>query len=72
MFFMRFPIDAVFTDRSGRVVRVVPHLKPWRLAIGGKDAHAVLELPASTVARSPTRPGDLLRISPAEDRARRG
>jgi hypothetical protein len=72
MFFMRFPIDAVFTDRSGRVVRVVPHLKPWQLALGGKGAHAVLELPESTVARSPTRPGDLLRISPAEDRARRG
>ena len=32
-FFMRFPIDAVFLDRSGAVVDVVRRLKPWRAAI---------------------------------------
>jgi uncharacterized protein len=72
MFFMRFPIDAVFTDSSGRVVRIVPHLKPWRLALGGRGAHAVLELPEGTVARLSTRRGDLLRISSVENRAQRG
>jgi uncharacterized membrane protein (UPF0127 family) len=72
MFFMRFPIDAVFTDRARRVVRVVPHLEPWRLAVGGRGARAVLELPAGTIERSSTRSGDLLRISPTAERARRG
>jgi uncharacterized membrane protein (UPF0127 family) len=72
MFFMRFPIDAVFTDRAGRVVRVVPHLEPWRLAVGGRGARAVLELPMGTIERSATRAGDLLRISPAVDRVRGG
>jgi uncharacterized protein len=72
MFFMRFAIDAVFTDRGGRVVRAVSRLEPWRVAVGGRGAHAVLELPAGTIERSATRAGDLLRVSPAADRARRG
>lgn len=72
MFFMRFAIDAVFTDCDGRVVRVVSRLKPWRVAAGGRGARAVLELPAGTIERAPTRAGDRLRVSPAADRARRG
>jgi len=71
MFFMRFAIDAVFTDRDGRVVRAVPRLEPWRVAVGGRGAQAVLELPAGTIERSATQAGDLLRVSPAADRARR-
>lgn len=30
--FMRYPIDVVFLDRAGRIRKIVPHLKPWRLA----------------------------------------
>jgi uncharacterized protein len=72
MFFMRFAIDAIFTDRDGKVVRAVSRLEPWRVAVGGRGARAVLELPAGTIERSATRVGDVLRISPAVDRARRG
>ena len=32
MFFMRFPIDAVFLDRADRVVKVAANLRPWRIA----------------------------------------
>lgn len=45
MFFMRFPIDAVFCDRELRVVKVVRHLKPWRLA-AARGANVVIELAA--------------------------
>ena len=31
MFFMRFAIDAVFVGADGRVTKVVPDLKPWRV-----------------------------------------
>ena len=64
MFFMRFAIDAVFTDRNRRVVRVVCDLRPWRIALGGPRAHAVLELPVGTIERSDTRPGDQLSLAP--------
>jgi uncharacterized membrane protein (UPF0127 family) len=41
--FMRFPIDAIFVDREGVVVRVVRNMKPWRIAVTAR-AHAVVEL----------------------------
>ena len=43
--FMRFPIDAVFLDRSDRVLKVAHELAPWRMA-GCRGARAVLELAA--------------------------
>jgi uncharacterized membrane protein (UPF0127 family) len=42
---MRYPIDVVFLDRNGAVLKVVPHLQPWRAAACWR-AHGVLELSA--------------------------
>ena len=43
-FFMRFAIDATFLDKSGRVVKVVKGIRPWRLWVwGGWRAASVLE-----------------------------
>ena len=36
--FMRYPIDVVYLDRDGIVVRCVPHLKPWRTSHGAFGA----------------------------------
>jgi uncharacterized protein len=47
MFFMRFPIDAVFTDKAGRIMSIHRNLKPGQFALGGKGSAAVLELPSS-------------------------
>ncbi len=30
--FMGYPIDVVFVDKRGRVLKVAHHLKPWRAA----------------------------------------
>lgn len=49
-FFMRFPIDATFLDRSGRVVKVVRNIRPWRpLVWGGWRAVQVLETAAGGI-----------------------
>ena len=46
-FFMRFPIDATFLDREGRVVKIVRNIRPWRLWVwGGFKSVAVLETPS--------------------------
>ena len=43
--FMRFPIDAIFLDAEGRVVKQVRGIRPWRVWIwGGWRARMVLEL----------------------------
>jgi uncharacterized protein len=59
MFFMRFPIDAVFLDRDLRVLRVEADLKPWRMA-SKRGAKSVLELPAGRCARVGVAEGDSL------------
>ena len=65
MLLMRFAIDAVFLDRSGRVVRVAPRLPPWRPAVAARGANAVLELPAGAAERTATQAGDELVMDPA-------
>ncbi len=62
MILMRFAIDAVFIDRSLRVVRVAQRLRPWSLATFGPGADAVLELPAGAAERTRTQVGDVLRL----------
>lgn len=62
MFFMRFPIDAIFIDKHHQVVRVYEDLQPWRMARGGKFAHSVLELPQGKAAFYNIRVGDRLTI----------
>ena len=42
--FMRFPIDAVFLARDGRVLDVSHALPPWRMA-ARRGAHAVSSCP---------------------------
>ena len=61
MFFMRFAIDVIYVDRERRVVKLVHALKPWLLsmALGG---HAVVELPAGTLAQLDVQTGDRLDI----------
>ena len=65
MFFMNFAIDAVFLDRQRQVVRVCPHLKPWRMVPIVFGAHSVLELPADTVADLGLQRGEPLAIESA-------
>jgi uncharacterized protein len=59
-FFMRFRFDAVFISREDRVVKVVPAMRQWWVAFGGKGARDVLELPAGVAAATGTQVGDLL------------
>ena len=58
MLFMRFGIDALFLDRSGKVVRAAAGLRPWRLSIAARGAIEVVELPLGAIAGSGTQAGD--------------
>ena len=62
MFFMRFPIDAVFCDRDLVVVGVERDLKPWKTA-RRKGAKVVIELAAG--AAEGVEPGDRLFLETA-------
>lgn len=49
-FFMRFPIDVVFLDRTLVVLGIEDTVDPWRSA-SKRGAKAVLELPAGESSR---------------------
>lgn len=61
-FFMRFPIDVLFVDNEGRIVRQLEALKPWRMSGMYFRARKVVELPAGVVSATMTREGDLLSL----------
>lgn len=66
MFFMRFPIDAVFVAADGTVTKVVAKLGPWRVVWWARGARDCLELPAGAAAKAQVSVGDRLeRISVA-------
>lgn len=65
-FWMQFPIDLVYLDRSFRVRKVSPSVLPWRLS-GCLSAHSVLELPSGTIRASQTQRGDLVEILPVDN-----
>jgi uncharacterized membrane protein (UPF0127 family) len=67
MFFMRYPIDAVFVDKDRRVTKVVHDLKPWRVVWWAKGARDCLELPAGTARVTNTQIGDQLRLVPNDE-----
>jgi hypothetical protein len=61
MFFMRYAIDAVFVDGSGRVTKLVPNLKPWQVVLWARGAKDCLELPAGAASSASISLGDELR-----------
>jgi uncharacterized membrane protein (UPF0127 family) len=62
-FFMRFPIDVLFIDGEG-TARSKATLKPWRISRWERRAAGALELPAGTLARTQTEPGDKISLAP--------
>lgn len=65
-FGLRRPIDVVFTNRAGRVLRCVHGLRPWRIALCGA-ALAAWEMPAGLCRALAIEPGDRLDDQPAQE-----
>jgi uncharacterized protein len=66
MFFMRFAIDIVFLDQSGKVLKVNRNLKPWRVSSMVFGARTALELPAGAASASATERGDQIQFEPLD------
>jgi uncharacterized protein len=61
MWFMRFPIDVVYADRDGRVLKLVHAIRPWRMS-ACRGAKVALELPVGAIDRAGVEVGDHLVI----------
>ncbi|HLB59052.1 MAG TPA: DUF192 domain-containing protein [Bdellovibrionota bacterium] len=64
--FMKFPLDLVFVDRRGVVVKVQKNLRPWKISGYNFKARMVLELPVGMIDETGTMIGDPLSIEETE------
>lgn len=58
---MGIALDVAFVDASGRILKLVPRLRPWRFAACWR-AHATVELRAGLAGELALRPGRLLAL----------
>jgi uncharacterized membrane protein (UPF0127 family) len=63
---MKFPIDIAFLSEDLTVLRVA-HLKPWRLARGGRRTQSVVQTEAGSLERWGVRVGDQLEVREVGD-----
>jgi uncharacterized membrane protein (UPF0127 family) len=61
-FFMRFPIDVLFVDKEGRLIKAISAMKPFRLTRLYYRAVLVVELGAGIIRSTATSGGDLIMI----------
>ena len=54
-FFMHFPIDVLFLDRSNSIVGIIENMKPYRISKIYLKAYYAIELPAGTIKITNTR-----------------
>ncbi|RJP27413.1 MAG: DUF192 domain-containing protein [Candidatus Omnitrophota bacterium] len=63
-FFMRFSIDVIFLGRDNKVVKIISHLKPFRLSPLYFSSSIVIELPSGYIKKTNTKESDILSIQP--------
>ncbi|MGZ7117666.1 MAG: DUF192 domain-containing protein [Methanobacterium sp.] len=59
MFFVRFPLDIIFTDGDKKVIDTVS-IDPWKMYTPKKPARYVIEMEKGTIEESKTKIGDKL------------
>jgi len=62
-FFMRFTIDAIFVDKSGKIVGALPSFKPFRISPAYFKSRLVIELTEGALSLTNTHPGDIISIA---------
>ena len=61
-FFMRFPIDVVFTDRKFQVVSLFKNIPPRRICFGGLKSRNAFEMRAGQIEAQNVKKGDELYV----------
>ena len=60
---MRFPIDVLYLDREGQILRMDVDMRPNRMGPLVWRATSVVELPVGAIERTGTKIGDRLEIT---------
>ena len=62
-FFMKFPIDVIFLNKTNQVIAAVSNLTPNRITRLYPQSFSVLELPPGTIVASNIEVGDEIEIA---------
>lgn len=62
MFFMKFPIDVIFVDRSETVVGLVENIQPFAISPIVRNSYRAIEVPVGTIAQTRTCMGDSIQF----------
>jgi uncharacterized membrane protein (UPF0127 family) len=65
-FFMSFPIDILFLDRHGKVLKTAIAVNPFKLVRAPLRAYYAIELPVGVIEKSATQVGDHLDFGEGE------
>jgi uncharacterized membrane protein (UPF0127 family) len=60
--FMRFTIDVIFLDKTGRIIGALPLFRPFRISPIYPNSGVTIELPANTLKMTKTQVGDTIKI----------
>jgi uncharacterized membrane protein (UPF0127 family) len=63
MFWMNYPIDAIFLDKDGIVVGLARGIKPWQVSNIFRQAITCIEVNVGTIEKTQTEPGDRIELS---------
>ena len=61
-FFMQYPIDVLFLDKDGVVLKIAGKVVPYRIVGGGDNGVAVLEMRAGAVEEKNIKVGDVIHL----------
>ncbi|NBX77292.1 MAG: DUF192 domain-containing protein [Proteobacteria bacterium] len=59
-FFMKIPIDVIFVSETGKVIKVFPELRPWRLLLPVKGGAHTIEITSRGASKKNIQIGDQL------------
>lgn len=59
-FFMHFPIDLIYTDRRGKVLKLAAGVRPFKLVAAPLRSFYAVELPQGAIFQSMSKVGDHL------------
>lgn len=61
-FFMRFPIDVIFTDKAFRIVSLFENISAGKVLFGGFKSRNVFEMKAGQIRTHNLKKGDILHV----------
>lgn len=65
-YFMKYPIDILVLDKSGKVVALKKHLQPNSVFVWNPSYNVILELPPHTIQQNSTKIGDIIEFEKSD------